>query len=292
METNRIRQFRVVFETENLRKAADILGISHSALSKSLKVLQQELKLSLLMQSGRNIVITDAGRDFYKKALEFLKQEEILVRQSSVKPNILRLGTFEVFSTHLIGTYWHKYFKDAQLDLFELLPGDLEQSLLKNEIDIGITYEPIPAKGLEFIKIGAIEMGIYARADRFPSNLVFDQIPFAAPIRPIQGTPTGVKGLDGWPDDLVARNVVYRVDMMESGLAFARQGLAAIFIPHFVARSMNQNLKSEFKLQQIPYPQKMKSIKRNVYLVKRSNQAETPLLRNLAKLTRSECLAP
>jgi DNA-binding transcriptional LysR family regulator len=291
METNRVRQFCVVFETENIRKAAEVLGMSHSALSKSLKVLQQELNLSLLMQSGRNIVITDEGKSFYKKALEFLKQEDILLRQASVNEKRLRLGTFEVFSTHLIGTSWHKYFKDAQLDLYELLPGALEQSLLNNEIDIGITYEPIPSKGIEFIKIGAIEMGIYARADRFPANLKFEQLTFAAPIRPIQGTPTGIKGLDGWPDDLVTRNVVYKVDMMESGLAFARQGLAAIFIPHFVARSMNMNLKTEYKLQQIPYPNKMRPIKRNVYLAKRNNQVESPLLRNLAKLIRSECLS-
>lgn len=290
METNRVRQFCVVFETENLRKAAEVLGMSHSALSKSLKVLQQELKQPLLMQSGRNIVITNEGKDFYKKAIEFLKQEEILVTKNSVSTHILRLGTFEVFSTHLIGTYWHKYFKETQLDLYELLPGNLEKAIQNGEIDIGLTYEPIPTKGIEFIKVGTVEMGIYARADRFPPNSKINHLPFTAPIRPIQGTPTGIKGLDGWPDDLLARNVVYKVDMMESGLAFARQGLAAIFIPHFVARSMNLNLKNEYKLQQIPYPQKMKSIKRNVYLVKRSNQVESTLLRNLAKLIRSECL--
>lgn len=290
METNRIRQFCVVFETENLRKAAEVLGMSHSALSKSLKVLQVELKSTLLMQSGRNIIITDEGKAFYKKAVEFLKQEEILVAKSAVPTNTLRLGTFEVFSTHLIGTYWHKYFKDTQLDLYELLPGDLEKALLNNEVDIGITYEPIPTKGIEFIKIGVIEMGIYARADRFPASIKIDRLPFAAPVRPIQGTPSGVKGLDGWPDDLIARNVVYKVDMMESGLAFARQGLAAIFIPHFVARAMNLGLRDEFRLKVIANPAKMKSVKRNVYLVRRSNLGESSFVRNLGKLVREECL--
>ena len=290
METNRVRQFCVVFETENLRKAADVLGMSNSALSKSLKVLQQELKQQLLMQSGRNIVITDDGKQFYKKAIEFLKHEDLLVTKDSAKTEILRLGTFEVFSTHLIGTTWHKYFKNTQLDLYELLPGDLEKSLLNNEIDLGVTYEPIPTKGLEFVKIGAIEMGIYARADKFPASTKLDELQFVAPIRPIKGTPSGMKGLDGWPDDLLPRNVLYKVDMMESGLAFARQGLAAIFIPHFVAQSMNCQLKNEFRLHEIPYPPKLKSIKRNLYLIKRSNQIESPLIRTLAKLLRSECL--
>ncbi len=291
METNRIRQFCVVVETENLRKASEVLGMSHSALSKSLKVLQHDLKLELLMPSGRNIVITDEGKEFYKRALDFLKQEELLVTRNAVNKHILRLGTFEVFSTHLIGNTWCKYFKDTQLDLHEYLPGNLEQSIFNHEIDFGITYEPIPTKGIEFIKVGVIEMGIYARTDRFPLNTKFHELPFVAPIRPIQGTPTGMKGLDGWPDDLLARKVVYKVDMMESGLAFARQGLAAIFLPHFVARSMNLTLKPEFKLNELPYPPKIKPVKRTVYLVKRNNQVETSLLRNLAKLIRSECLS-
>lgn len=290
METNRLRQFCVVFETENLRKAAEVLGMSHSALSKSLKVLQGELNLDLLMQSGRNIIITDEGKKFYKKALDFLKQEEVLLSNATVEGHTLKLGTFEVFSTHLIGTYWYKYFKDTQLDLYELLPGDMEKALVSGEIDIGITYEPIATKGIEFIKIGTIEMGIFARADKFPASTKIEKLPFAAPIRPIQGTPTGVKGLDGWPDDVIPRNVVYKVDMMESGLAFARQGLAAIFLPNFVAKSMNLGLKAEYKLQQLPNPSKMKVVKRYVYLVKRSNQQETALTRNLAKLIREECL--
>lgn len=155
--------------------------------------LGEALNLVLLKPSGRNIVISDEGILFYKKALEFLKSEELLFQNKKVSENRLRLGTFEVFSTHLI-------------------------------------------------------------------------------------------------EDKLPRDVVFNVDMMESGLALARQGHAAIFIPHFVARSMNLILKSEFTLHEIPFPPRVKLVRRNIYLAQRGNQLESSLVRTIAKLIRSECL--
>jgi len=289
METNRIRQFCVVAETENLRKASEILNLSHSALSKSLKVLQDELRQTLLAPSGRNIVITDEGKAFYKKAIEFLKHEHDLLAKDETRAETVRIGTFEVFSTHLLGTFWRKYFKDANLHLHELIPGRLEQALVEGSIDYGITYEPIPSKGVEYVRMGQIEMAIFARKGAFLRHSL-EEIPFVAPITPMTGSPTGTKGLDGWPDDLLPRKVAYRVDQLESGLALARQGSAAIFTPHFVARVANLSAKDEFRLKAIPLPKSMKPVHRAVYLMKRNGQLETPAMRTLAKLIRAECI--
>ena len=289
METNRIRQFCTVVETENLRKSAEILNMSHSALSKSLKVLQFEIQKELLAQSGRNIVVTEEGKDFYKKALIFLNDEKKLLEPNNKTSNIMRIGTFEVFSTHLLGTHWNKYFKNTELNLYELLPGKLEQALNNNDIDFAITYEPIAMKNIEYVKIGTFEMGLYGKQDSFKGTS-FENLPFVAPINPIEGTPTGTKGLDGWPEDRHSRKILYHVDMMESGLTLVRQGLAVIFIPHFVANSANYYLKDEYKFKNIPIPKKMKSVKRDIYIMKRNNQSETNEMRILAKLIRSECL--
>ena len=290
METNRIRQFCAVVEMENLRKAGELLGMSHSALSKSLKVLQAEINQTLLMQSGRNIVITEAGRIFYKRALEFLKQEHLLLTKDLGTNEVVKIGTFEVFSTHLLGNVWSKYFKETELNLRELLRGKLEQALIENEVDYGITYDPIPTKGIEFVLVGQIEMGIFARQGVYNSHTKLEDINFVAPINPLEGSPTGMKGLDGWPDDSHPRKILYRVEMMESGVALVKQGNAAIFLPKFLAAKINLTLKDEFKLKEIPLPKQMKAVKRGVYLMKRTSQVENKHFRNLAKLIRSECL--
>lgn len=289
METNRIRQFCVLYELQNLRKASEVVGLSHGAFCKSLKVLQEELGEKLYQQEGRGLAITDFGHRFYNKAQVFLAQEkEFLFEDKSIK-KAQKIGTFEVFSTHLLGSVWSKYFKDDALDLYEMLPGHLEKNLAEGNIDIGITYEPIPTPGIEFIKIGKIEMGIFAKSGHFLDQDIL-KIPFVAPVSPLEGSPTGVQGLDGWPDDKFPRTVKFRVDMMESGIALVRSGQCAIFLPKFVARHHNRMAQSEFHITERKLPVGMRPVTRHVYLLKRKSRVEGALDRIIAKLIRAECL--
>ena len=87
METNRIRQFCVVAETENIRKASELLGITHGGLSKSLQVLEREYGKKLLLPQGRGIALTDEGIAFYKRALLFLEEFENFVNPKGINQN-------------------------------------------------------------------------------------------------------------------------------------------------------------------------------------------------------------
>jgi DNA-binding transcriptional LysR family regulator len=289
METNRLKQFCVVYETMNLRKAAEILNMSHSALSKSLKVLQEELDLKLLQQDGRGIVITDVGREFVHKAQAILDLETSLLAPSNHHGEMLRIGSFESFSTHLLGMRWHLYFGDLPLQIHELSSGQLEQAVLDSTIDAAITYEPVPTRDLEFIQIGKVSMGIYHRKGLF-KKMSFEQIPFVAPLMPSVGTPSSAKGLDGWPEHELSRNIKYRVDLMESGLALVRAGQAAIFIPDFVAQSQNEALSDEYKLVERLYPEPIKKIERRIFLIVRPSRQKEKPIRQLLEMIRQECL--
>lgn len=289
METNRLRYFCLVAELENLRKASELLGLSHSALSKSLKTLQEQVARSLLIQTGRNIRLTEEGRKFYKKAKVFLQQEEALLLADDLPPACVRLGTFEVFSTHLIGSLWKKYFGEAHLELHELLPGQLERALVDQKIDLGVTYEPVPLAGVEYTKIGRVACAAFKRIHSL-EGVSFEQTPFVAPIFPIDGTVSGSKLLDGWPDQTHPRYIKFRVDMLETALALVRQGLAAVFIPEYIARLHNKTVREEFRLVKSEMPQCVKLVTRSIYLVTRINMKETSQKRLLAKLLRAECI--
>lgn len=289
METNRLRQFCVVYESKNLRKAAEILGMSHSALSKSLKVLQSQLSKKLLTQNGRNIEVTEDGHGFYQKARGFLLAEEELFADETKKSDVLKIGTFEVFSTHVLGHLWGKYFSSYALELHELLPGDLESAVAAGQVDVGLTYEPIPTAGLEFLLLGKTQMKIFIKKGAFPHVAVSD-LPFVAPIAPIRGTPSGSKGLDGWPDHKFARAVKFRVAMMESGLALVRSGEAAIFLPPFVANHHNKIVSDEHQLVEKHLPKGMKPVERKIYLILKRSTEEDGKIKKLASLVRKECL--
>ena len=85
------------------------------------------------------------------------------------------------------------------------------------------------------------------------------------------------------------RNVRYRVDMMESGLALARTGSAAIFLPEFLIRFHNSIINDKMKLYELPDFGLKKSVVRKVYLVARKSAVESSQYRILAKLIRNEC---
>lgn len=289
METNRIRQFCAVYELGNLRQAAEVLNLSHSALSKSLQVFQQEIGVQLLMPQGRGIVPTDQGVEYYPKFKRFLQDEEALFQTRQPAPSIIRIGTFEVFSTHLLGSVWTRYFGDSSLELHELLPGRIEAALVQQRIDLGVTYEPIPTAGLTFRRLGRVRMGIFARVGEFP-GVGAEELPFVAPRTTLEDTPSGARGLDGWPDGKVPRNVLHWVDMLESGLSLARAGTCAIFIPIFVAEQANQSLRKAAHLTERALPAGMKPVFRTIYLAKRKSTLEDTTEKRLAKLLRRECL--
>lgn len=267
-----------------------MVGLSHGAFFKSIKVLEDELGQKLYIQEGRGLTITDFGHTLYRKAQTFLEHEREFLLEDKKPIKTLKIGTFEVFSTHLLGAVWTKYFKSELMDLYEMLPGHLEKALLEGKIDLAITYDPIPMSGVEFIKIGKIEMGIFARSHHF-SEMAISDIPFVAPITPIEGIPSSIHGLDGWPDDKFRRNVRFRVDMLESGLALARSGQAAIFLPKFLVKHHNRMVQSGFQLTERKLPQGMKPVQRSVYLMKRKSRIEDSLERTVAKLIRNECLS-
>ena len=289
METNRLLQFRMIVETGNLRKAADILAISHSGLSKSMKALETELGRTLLQPSGRGIVISDAGMKLYERSKRLLDElDQILSNAETQKPESLRLGSFEVFTSYFMGPLLKTYLPDCSIEVHELVPGRLEEALAFNKIDIGITYEPVPRKGVEYIEVAHLLMGAYALKNKFVDQVLSD-IPFIVPVSPLEGAPSGVKGRDAWPDEKIRRNIQYRVDLLATGLEIARQGLAAIFIPRFVARLHNKSVSSELQLESLKLPKALSQVKRKIYLVKRESSVEDRSLKQLARALRDIC---
>lgn len=289
METNRLKQFCTIVETGNLRMAAELLGISHSGLSKSLKILEEELGYPLFFPSGRGIVISDEGHLLYAKAQKVLAQVEIMLGRSAEKESpVLRIGSFEVFTTYFIGPLLDRYLPGREVEIHELVPGRLEESLAFKKVDLGITYEPVPRPGIEYVKVASLLMGAFALKGKF-KNMPWNEIPFIVPVTPLEGAPSGVKGRDAWPDDKIKRNIRYRVDLLGTGLEIVRQGLGVVFIPRFVAHLHNSTIASDYKLESLPLPRGMTHVKRDIFIVKRESSGENKTIREVAKALREIC---
>ena len=77
---------------------------------------------------------------------------------------------------------------------------------------------------------------------------------------------------------------------MESALALARAGAAAIFLPEFVATLHNRTVKEQFRLRERALPKEMKQVERKTYLILKQSSSENAAIRKLGALIRRECL--
>jgi DNA-binding transcriptional LysR family regulator len=291
MDLNRLRYFCVIAETGSLRRAADLLRVSAPALSKAVKLLEAETGKKLIAPSGRGIVITDPGRALAERARGILRGVDELrgglaARADAGRP--VRIGSFEVFTTYFLGPLLRAHLPDVPAMIHDLTPGILEKALVDRQVDLGVTYVPVPSAELEHVAVAPIEMGIYARRGAFDHE-PFPRIPFAVPITPLAGSPDRIRGLDGWPDDAVPRNVKFQVTLMESALELCRQGLAAAYLPRFVVRLHNLRVRDAFKLHPLRAPPGARASRQHVYLVRRRTELEGAVFRKVAKALRVEC---
>ncbi len=289
MDTNRLRQFCTVVEAQALRKASDVLNISHSGLSKSMKVLESDLGKDLFTPDGRGIRVTEFGLKVYEQAKLLLSAEEQFsstIRGTKPQTRGISIGTFEVFSTYFLGEMFEKDFRGFELDIKELVPGHLEDAIASYIVDVGITYIPIPHPELDFLRVCSVDMGIFGIASVF-QEYPWQDLPFCAPSIPVHGSPTNVKGLDGWPEATYPREVSYRVDMMETGLELCRRGVGVMYLPTFIAKLHNRFVYEKYKLDQLSAPFKVE--KRDVFIVKRKSTVESHHIKVIAKNLRLIC---
>ena len=280
MDFQRLRYFLVVSETSNLRRAADLLRISPPALSKAMKLLQEEIGERLFIEEGRGILITEYGRRLADRARPLVDSFDRLSVPESPESPPVRLGTFEVFSTYFLSEILES-LQGLPISLHELVPGQIERALQDRQIDLGITYLPIPTAGVDHVRVGKVEMDVYG-VKGAPSNL-----PFVIPITPISGTPTKVQGLDGWPDNELKRDVRYHVTLMESALELCRRGLAVSYLPSFVVRLHNEVTQDKFHLKATGRKPLPKERTQEVYLVKRKSDLEDLTAKRVARALRT-----
>ena len=294
MDTNRIRYFLSLVKTGSVTKAAELHQISPPALSKAIKVFEGELNERLIVPDGRGILVTDRARAIAPALEEVISKLDAVLEKSDLidletdgnRP--LRVTTFEVFSTHFMERVFNSILPGRSCLMYEMTPGQMEQSVARRDSDFALTYIPIPHPELDHLRVQSIEMGIFGLKNKF-DEISEKDTPFVIPVTPIEGSPNKVRGLDGWPDDAFPRRIKYRVAMMETALGICRRGLGVCYLPKFVARMHNEIVKPEFMIDEKPLPKRFPNRKEYVYLVKRKTDLEDDLAKKLGSALRKFC---
>ncbi|WP_183572697.1 LysR family transcriptional regulator [Mucilaginibacter sp. X5P1] len=142
----RLQVFYTVAKRLNFTKAADELFISQPAVTKHIKELESEFKVSLFERSGnKKISLTPAGETLLQhtsKLFTTYRELEYDMNMLVDKHNgVLHIGASTTVAQYIIPpilAQFHKKFKDIKVLLITGNTEDMEQALLDRNIEIGI----------------------------------------------------------------------------------------------------------------------------------------------------------
>ncbi len=182
METIKLYYFSVFAKTESVRKTAEIINVSPSAISKALRQMEEELGVALIAPFGRGVVLTEEGRKFALEASAIVERisnlKDFIKKEKKVKEESpLKIASFEVFSTYFLHVLEKIELSNKSLVIYDLGPGEIERAVAEGHADYGISYLPSPHPNIEYLKISTIEMGVFKKRGTF-KNLKQFELPF------------------------------------------------------------------------------------------------------------------
>lgn len=118
MLLRQIQHFQTIVQENSFTEAAELCHISQSGISQSIKALENEIGVKLLIRKNRKFELTEAGEHFYKKSLVITADLEQLCRDTV---RIDRKDTAEL-SLGFLSTYSGDEFNRAIAAFSEKYP--------------------------------------------------------------------------------------------------------------------------------------------------------------------------
>lgn len=194
MELRHLRYFQAVAETLNFTRAAERLHIAQPPLSRQIQQLEELLGVELL-ERGRPLRLTEAGRFFYEQSGTLLEQLQ------NICDNTRRIG---------LGQRQWLGIGFAPSTLYAVLPELIRELRGDAELELGL-QEMTTLQQVEALKSGRIDIG-FGRM-RFDDPAIHQQVlredPLVAVLptgHPLLGAPVSLQRLSREPFVLYPAN--------------------------------------------------------------------------------------
>jgi len=159
MDIKQLRYFSVIADEGQVSRAAKKLHMAQPPLSHHLKMLEQELGVTLMARNGRRMELTEAGKVLLKRArkiLQYLDDTVLEVRETGQGlRGTLSIGAVKSSFSYLLGPIRH-FRTHYPLVKFHLREGDsytIGESVRSREIEIGLVRLPLDLSGMEMIRL-------------------------------------------------------------------------------------------------------------------------------------------
>ena len=142
MELREMNTFLVAAEKMNFSKASQQLGYSQAAVTIQIKQLEKELGVLLFDRIGKNVFLTDKGKEFLiytQKILLYTDEAISKIKNEDLYSGVLRIATSEsILSTSFprIINEFHKLYPSIHLCIKTAIRDFIFEAMLHNELDL------------------------------------------------------------------------------------------------------------------------------------------------------------
>ncbi|HMK64720.1 MAG TPA: selenium metabolism-associated LysR family transcriptional regulator [Thermodesulfobacteriota bacterium] len=145
MDFRRLEVFAQVYQLKSFSKAGQVLYLSQPTISEHVRLLEEDLGLSLFDREGKEILPTKAGERLYHYALQLLalrtESERAMSQFRDKSTGELVVGGSNIPGQYILPALLGKFKKLFPNISLRLLVGDsknVQESLLEGSIEIGV----------------------------------------------------------------------------------------------------------------------------------------------------------
>lgn len=170
MELEQLRHFVKVAELQNFTRAADQIGLSQPALSRSVARLEAAIGQPLFERQTRKVALTDAGHLLFQRAQRILLMVDDLKAElrDDGESGRVRVGAIPTVAPYLLPAILQSFqhqFPRAQVIVQEDTTENLLKKISDGEIDVALAALPIQEKYVDVTPLFVEELLLVTSED-------------------------------------------------------------------------------------------------------------------------------
>jgi LysR family transcriptional regulator, nitrogen assimilation regulatory protein len=269
MNFKQIHYFVAVAEAGGFSKAAYTIPLAQSALSRHIRLLEDEFGTKLLTRNGRGVALTEQGEFLYVRAKEILDQkktiEQALTNWYDFPHGPVRIGLPPSIvlssAADIIGSL-HIDHPAIEVSLSENLSSEIGKMVYSGRLDLGVMLEQRPVENLEAELLGFEELCLVtARTLLIEEPVSFESIAEMPLILPTKNGRIRATIEHAAARAEVQLNVVFKLDSLTAIKDLVKKGSGVAILSR---SAVERDLKAE---EVNAYKISAKNIKLPVYLV-------------------------
>ncbi len=168
----RLKVFYTAAKQKSFSRAAEELFISQPAVSKHIRILEDNFKVKLFVRQGSKISLTTDGKVLFRYSEEifslYRKLQFEMDKGAQKNSGHLKLGASTTITQYVLPNIlarFHKQYPDIQITLMNGNTQQIELALLQKEIELGVIEGRTKKAELKYIPFMKDEIVLLTRKD-------------------------------------------------------------------------------------------------------------------------------